>query len=76
MKLLQKILVAMDFGDASVNALKYAVEVADAFHSKIYVLHVINEAQLSSETEEMMRDFLHDKFVLKLWHSPRRTMRS
>ena len=43
MKLLEKILVAMDFGQASRDALRMASLLAKGFHSEIILIHVIPE---------------------------------
>jgi nucleotide-binding universal stress UspA family protein len=43
MKLLEKILVAMDFSQPSRDALRMAVLLAKAFHSEIILIHVIPE---------------------------------
>ncbi|MCB9638896.1 MAG: universal stress protein [Myxococcales bacterium] len=51
---IQKILLATDFSSCSQKALEYAKELARAFQSKIYLLHVIDvPAELS--TEAMIR---------------------
>jgi nucleotide-binding universal stress UspA family protein len=38
---LQRILIATDFGDASVAAVKYGVALAEAFGAVLHVLHVV-----------------------------------
>ena len=43
MKLLEKILVAMDFTPPSRDALRLATLLARAFHSEIILIHVIPE---------------------------------
>lgn len=43
MKSFQKILVATDFSDCSVEACAYALSLARKFDASIHVLHVINE---------------------------------
>jgi universal stress protein A len=40
----KKILVPTDFSESSEKALKEAIDVAAKYHSKIYVLHVIDKA--------------------------------
>lgn len=40
----KRILVPTDFSNYSNHALKQAVDIAGVYHSKIYVLHVIDEA--------------------------------
>jgi nucleotide-binding universal stress UspA family protein len=62
MKLLQNILVPVDLEEASLNALRFAGEVAAVYNSRILLMHVINDEQISRETEAMMTDFLTDKF--------------
>lgn len=62
MKLLQNILVPVDLEDASLNAFGFAGEVAGVFKSRILLMHVIGDENLSQETESMMKDFLKDKF--------------
>jgi len=42
------ILVPMDFSDSSINAVYYAVEMANLFDSEITLLHVISKSTLSS----------------------------
>ncbi|MDF1573295.1 MAG: universal stress protein [Bacteroidales bacterium] len=43
MKLLQNILVPMDFNASSINALHYAANISEAFNSRLILLHVITE---------------------------------
>ena len=43
MKLIEKILVATDFGHASKDALQMAFVLAKKFHSEIILIHVIPE---------------------------------
>lgn len=62
MKLLQNILVPVDFRESSLNAFRYAVEVAALFNSKVIVLKVIQEKNLSSKTEALLRDSLEKRF--------------
>jgi len=62
MKLLQNILVPIDFRESSMNAFRYAVEVAEVFNSAIIVLNVVQEKNLSSKTEAYLRDSLEKRF--------------
>jgi universal stress protein E len=62
MKLLQNILVPVDFRESSLNAFRYAIEVAALFNSKVIVLKVIQEKNLSSKTEALLRDSLEKRF--------------
>ncbi|MBN2318878.1 MAG: universal stress protein [Acidobacteria bacterium] len=48
MKLLEKILLATDFSKPADNALQSAIAVAKMFHSKIILMHVFPEGQLST----------------------------
>ena len=61
------ILVPMDFSDSSINAVYYAVEVANFFDSEITLLHVLSKSTLSglfsSESEIVI---LRDKVRKKL----------
>lgn len=41
------ILVPMDFSDASINAVYYAVEMANLFDSEIVLLHILSNSRLS-----------------------------
>jgi universal stress protein A len=43
MKNIEKILLAVDFSDSSINACEHALMLAAKFDSKLIVLHVINE---------------------------------
>jgi len=43
MKNFDKILLAMDFSDSSLNACEHALMLAEKFGSKLIILHVINE---------------------------------
>jgi len=61
MKILQNILVPVDFRESSVNAFNYAAKVSEVFHSKLYVLHVIHEESLSEKTEQLLRDSIDQK---------------
>ena len=42
------ILVPMDFSDSSINAVYYAVEMANFFDSEVTLLHVISKSMLSN----------------------------
>jgi universal stress protein E len=54
MKLLERILLATDFGQASHDALQMAVSVAKTFHSRIIPIHVIPKIQNSPLAAEMV----------------------
>jgi nucleotide-binding universal stress UspA family protein len=62
MKLLQNILVPVDFRKSSINAFLYAAKVSELFHSKLIILHVIREESLSAETEQMLRETVWQKY--------------
>jgi len=62
MKLLQNILVPVDFRESSINAFLYAAKISELFHSKLIVLHVIREESLSAETEQMLRETVWQKY--------------
>jgi len=55
MKLLERILLATDFSQASDDALQMAVFVAKAFHSQMIPIHVIPEIQDSPLAIEMVK---------------------
>ena len=72
------ILVPMDFSDSSINAVYYAVEMANFFDSEITLLHVLSKSTLSglfsSESEiVILRDKVRKKLedfkseILKKW---------
>lgn len=54
MKLLQKILVPVDFGQASIRAFETAVMLSGHFLSEIILLHVIQADKVSEETEKII----------------------
>lgn len=54
MKLLQKILVPVDFGQASQKAFETAVMLSGYFLSEITVLHVFQTEKISAETEKLI----------------------
>jgi universal stress protein E len=54
MKLLQKILVPVDFGQASIKAFDTAVMLSGYFISEITLLHVIPAEKISKETEKII----------------------
>lgn len=68
MKLLQKILVPVDFGQASLKAFDTAVMLSGFFLSEITLLHVLPSDKISEETEKLimknirseMNKMLHD----------------
>ena len=62
MKILQNILVPVDFRESSINAFHYAAKVSEAFHSNLVVLHVIQDESLSSKTEQLVRESIDQKF--------------
>jgi nucleotide-binding universal stress UspA family protein len=51
--MLEKILVPSDLSDASNSVIPYAVTLAQAFHSKLYLLHVMDPASLK-EPENLL----------------------
>jgi universal stress protein E len=62
MKILQNILVPVDFRESSFNAFHYAAKVSQAFHSNLIVLHVIHEESLSAKTEQLLRESIDQKY--------------
>lgn len=61
------ILVPMDFSDSSLNAVYYAVEMADLFDSEITLLHVLSNSTLQSLfTNDSEIALLRDKVRNKL----------
>ena len=54
MKLLQKILVPVDFGQASLKAFDTAVMLSGYFLSEITLLHVIPTDKVSGETKKLI----------------------
>ncbi|NIN00174.1 MAG: universal stress protein [candidate division Zixibacteria bacterium] len=62
MKLLEKILLATDFSQASNDALQMAVFVAKAFRSRIIPIHVIPEIQDSPLPMEMVKETVTKRF--------------
>lgn len=61
------ILVPIDFSDASLNAVYYAVEMADLFDSEITLLHVLSNSTLKSLfTNDSEIALLRDKVRTKL----------
>lgn len=59
MKLLQKILVPVDFGEASLKAFDTAVMLSGYFLSEITLLHVIQADKVSEETEKLILKNIH-----------------
>jgi nucleotide-binding universal stress UspA family protein len=62
MKLLQNILVPVDFSESALNALRYAAGIAELFSSEIMVLHVLPEQNLEGETEKLLKESVRSKF--------------
>src|SRR5882724_10301266 len=64
--MLEKILVPSDLSDASNSVMPYAVTLAQAFHSKLYLLHVMDPASLKKP--ENLLDFpkLSKMFALEM----------
>jgi nucleotide-binding universal stress UspA family protein len=46
---IKKILCPLDYSDCSINALKYAAEVASRFEAKLLLVHALDNAELYSE---------------------------
>jgi universal stress protein E len=61
MKLLQKILVPVDFGQASIRALESAMMFSKYFLSEITLLHVMSEDKISEETEKLIMKNVHSE---------------
>ncbi|MGQ9638750.1 MAG: universal stress protein, partial [Thermodesulfobacteriota bacterium] len=64
MKLLEKILVATDFGKASKDALHMSVLLAKEFHSEIILIHIIPEIK----DFQIDRSKIRKKVTKKLSH--------
>lgn len=62
MKLLQNILVPLDFRESSVNAFKYAAKVSEVFNSNLIVMHVIADRSMSAETEELLLSTVRHRY--------------
>lgn len=64
MKLLQKILVPVDFNEASFRALDAAVLFSKYFLSEITVLHVAPSEKVSDETEQILAEGIRSRMKL------------
>lgn len=64
MKLLQKILVPVDFNEASHRALDVAVMLSRYFLSEITVLHVASSDKVSDETENLLSEGIRSRMKL------------
>jgi nucleotide-binding universal stress UspA family protein len=61
MKLLQKILLPVDFHPASIRAADTAIMLAQKFHSQITLLHVSSPGSISRESEKLLDEYSHEK---------------
>jgi universal stress protein E len=66
MKLLQKILVPVDFGQASLRALDAAIMLSKYFLSEIILLHVAPAEKVSEDTEKIIVESIRSKMKLLL----------
>jgi nucleotide-binding universal stress UspA family protein len=62
MKLLQNILVPVDFNPSSIHAIKYAASISGTFNSHLILLHVISAEKLSSQSEVMLKETVREKY--------------
>lgn len=62
MKLLQNILVPVDFNPSSIHAFHYAASISEVFNSHLILLHVLPGEKLNSRTEEMLRETVREKY--------------
>ncbi|MBN1533811.1 MAG: universal stress protein [Spirochaetes bacterium] len=61
MKLLEKILLPVDFTESSERAVAHAIEAARTFKSNIYMIHVIPELNIKGIPMDMVRDNVKKK---------------
>ena len=64
MKLLQNILVPVDFSESSAKAVEVAVSISKLFNSQISLLHVTSIEKLTKETESFIRQTIDEKLQL------------
>lgn len=62
MKLLQNILVPVDFNPSSIRAFHYAASISEVFNSHLILVHVISGDGLSSQAEEMLEETIREKY--------------
>ena len=60
----KNILVPTDFSEASDRALNQALDIAEQFHSRIYLLHVITES-----LQRCGEDYCLDESIIKQWET-------
>ncbi len=60
----KNILVPTDFSESSDRALKQALDMAEQFHSRIYLLHVITES-----LQRCGEDYCLDESIIKEWET-------
>src|SRR5215471_10792571 len=66
---IDRVLFATDFSPASEAAFSYAVAIADRYHARLYVAHVIDPESFDlfeSESAEAMIKQAHDEAVKKI----------
>jgi nucleotide-binding universal stress UspA family protein len=63
MRLLQDILVATDFSKSSDRAIQASVLLAKKFKSRIAIMHVESEENVSEETKILIEQSIHNKLV-------------
>lgn len=61
MKLLQNILVPTDFSDSSERAIEASIQMAKSFQSKIILLHVFSEEDLSADNNELLEKAVEEQ---------------
>jgi nucleotide-binding universal stress UspA family protein len=60
-KLLQKILVPVDFNESSQRAIDTAVMLARSFHSHISLLHVLSPGNISQDAQALLEAYTREK---------------
>ena len=60
-KLLQKILVPVDFNESSNRAVDTAILLAKSFDSQITLLHVLSPGNISKDAEELLESYTKEK---------------
>jgi len=63
MKLLQDILVATDFSESSDRAIQASISLAKKFKSRIALLHVASEENVSDETRVLIQQSINNKLA-------------
>ena len=61
MKLLQNILIPTDFSESSERAIEASIQMAKSFQSKITLLHVFSEEDLSADNNELLEKAVEEQ---------------